>query len=384
MSGEKIKEYPRFHYGCDPELFLSSGGHIVGAERFIPREGLSGHNGIASNKAVLDGVQVELHPAPMACREQLGQCLASSFRTLKGHLKKHKYDAQVSFQGVVEVPKEELERLSAAARTLGCAPSQNIHGSPSIALSEITAEYRVRSAGGHIHIGLPKTKGVGYDSWKGTYKVPPAPDRDHFPADRLVPLLDILVGNTCVLLDRDPQQVERRKVYGRAGEYREPPHGIEYRTLSNFWLRSYPLMSLVMGLTRLAGAVIYANNTYDGSFETKLRSLVDIDQVQRAINENNLILARANYAKVREFIAENVAENTCKPEDHVLPLDPNTLREFDHFLSKPIHEWFPEDPFEYWCDLGTEIRPTKGEGWENFLLNVVRKDWVESRKDAIA
>ena len=67
-----------------------------------------------------------------------------------------------------------------------------------------------------------------------------------------VKILDIVVGNTCVIMDRAPSQVERRKVYGRAGEYRLPAHGIEYRTLSNFWLRSYQLTHLVFSLARFA------------------------------------------------------------------------------------------------------------------------------------
>jgi hypothetical protein len=36
-----------------------------------------------------------------------------------------------------------------------------------------------------------------------------------------------------------------RKLYGAAGRYRQPSYGVEYRTLSNFWLASPELVELV-------------------------------------------------------------------------------------------------------------------------------------------
>lgn len=420
----RLREYPRWHHGADPELFLSEKGKIIGAERILPKEGLNGASpGCGqTSKVVLDGIQVELHLKPAACRAQFGTYLASSFKTLKAHLKEHHKKSTLSFQGVVEVPEEELQALSESSRVLGCAPSENIHGKPSVELSTINAtEYRTRSAGGHLHIGLPwqtppkyKEKFFLWDEFTKTYPgtftkeyfqrvyplgwpcgmetdkagnvivvKPGILDRTNYSSARVVPLMDILVGNTCVLLDRDPAQQERRKLYGRAGEYRENAHGLEYRTLSNFWLRSYPLTSFVLGLTRLVSAVIYANGTFDTRFEKELLESVDLNEIQRAINENNALLARKNWQKVKQFIRKNVDSEACKNADYVLPLGPNTLEDFEFFLKKPIQEWFPEDPLTHWtAEKGPGGLPTSGNGWEGFLFNVVREERNRSEKES--
>jgi hypothetical protein len=140
-------------------------------------------------------------------------------------------------------------------------------------------KYRIRSAAGHIHLG-DASGSTTSSQWAAL----------HSP-DRLVPILDIIVGNTCVLLDRDPGNVERRRVYGRAGEYRTPPYGIEYRVLSNFWLRSYSLMSFVMSLSRFAVGLLTATIHNGGrkgvNYEAELLKLVNMDDIRRAINEND-------------------------------------------------------------------------------------------------
>ena len=46
------------------------------------------------------------------------------------------------------------------------------------------------------------------------------------------------------------------------------------------------------------------------------------------------------------------------------------MKLFDHFLSKPIEYWFPDDPFEHW-----QNKPEgHNVGWESFLSKVVRDD----------
>ena len=52
----------------------------------------------------------------------------------------------------------------------------------------------------------------------------------------LAKLLDSTLGSMFTLLDPD---IKRKKMYGQAGAIRFKPYGIEYRTLSNYWL-SHP------------------------------------------------------------------------------------------------------------------------------------------------
>jgi hypothetical protein len=349
------------YLGCDPELFLEQGGEIVGSERVIPTKAEFKEKNpyINLQHVVRDGVQVELHSDPTTCREVLISQLHGAFMSLQGYLK----DGIVpSFEPVVEVSEEELKRLSEASRTLGCAPSNNHHD----AKAEVKVEkgFRKRSAGGHIHLGLRNTEAY--------------PQRYVFPRERLVPMLDILVGNTCVMMDRDPNAAERRKVYGRAGEYRLPDYGLEYRTLSNFWLISPQVTSLVFGLARMAlsalvtdqkaGQTIYpghgtkADVPATQNLETELLSLVDLKDIVRAINTNDLDLARSNWEKIKPWIVEHAP---VLNEDYACGLHRKNMEAFEFFLSKPLKWWFRKDPFVTWTEGKTKL------GWEHYLLEVV-------------
>ena len=53
---------------------------------------------------------------------------------------------------------------------------------------------------------------------------------------------------------------KRRELYGKAGAYRVKPYGVEYRVLSNFWLKSPALMQWVYDNTILAFKRLLAGN----------------------------------------------------------------------------------------------------------------------------
>lgn len=344
--------------GCDPELFLTSkGGYIIGSERVIPEEGLADmpykdmayytpvQRKFSRYKTVRDGVQIELNPNPSTCRQSLAGEISGCFMLLNNHLLTLPH-TKVTFRALVTVRKKELDGLSEKSRLLGCAPSKNLYD-PGASITIDPFTYRKRSAGGHIHLGL-----LDYT-------------QRPLPADRLCALMDILVGNTCVLIDRDPHAIERRKVYGRAGEYREPSHGFEYRTLSNFWLKHYHLMSFVMGLSRLAVQVLdntVAPKGYNGwrDAESALLSLVDMQRIKKAINTNNLALAAKNFEGVRHFIDQHVPRIGSGGG-----LESDSLPAFDYFCQKVAEKgldyWFPADPLTHW------LKPNLGGGWESFL-----------------
>jgi len=338
-------------FGCDPELFLEKGGHIIGSEKVLHDQSLAslewGTNGskttgvLNKNAIVQDGIQIELNPRPNPCRANLGSEIAATFRVLRDHLAKLD-NVNASFSSVIEVSQEEMDSLSEKSKLLGCKPSHNMYDQAATVSCD-GSTYRTRSAGGHIHIGLSR-----YSSHLMKHR------------EKLVPLMDVLVGNTSVLIDRDPYAAERRKVYGRAGEYRLPVYGLEYRTLSNYWLKAYPLFSFVMGMTRMAVSVL------DSNLDIALLDTVNLDKVKQAINENELELAKENYKPVREFINKYVRQDS-------MGLAPHTLNAFDHFISKVwesgLEYWFPEDPMTHWCNL----EDGHNVGWESFMERLTTK-----------
>lgn len=73
---------PLLTYGTDPEFFIASGSRILGSEAVIPVEGFE----LGGGALARDGVQVELHPKPSMCREQLIRKIAACFMALHKRL----------------------------------------------------------------------------------------------------------------------------------------------------------------------------------------------------------------------------------------------------------------------------------------------------------
>lgn len=386
MNKEYLLNYMHVNQGCDPELFFVRGGRVIGSEMVIG-------NGLTPPPGVVeDGVQVELHPAYSTCRQDLGRNIGSLFYLLREHLQKIP-DVSLSFRDHVEMRDEDLEVLSEKARVLGCMRSLNAYGEKSpIVAGEV---YRTRSAGGHIHLGYN-----GNTYWK------------EINQELYIRLLDVILGNTCVMFDRSEFAAERRKLYGRAGEYRTPSHGIEYRVLSNWWLHSYQTMSFVFGTARIASAIMGfrfyqdtllkqfqmqkdqllkqypdAAKTYkdwitnhDKQIENAKRKLdidyakilldgVDFDRIREAINTNNYDLARENYERyLKPFLREHVY---MAGGNHCFSLGYNVLDQFDEVLDRVKEKGLKminsRDPLIHWCN---HYSVSRQPGWEMFLTDV--------------
>ena len=362
---------PSVSLGCDPEAFFTRKGQVIGAERVIPEGGLRGPS--YSIPVVIDGVQLEIHPAVTGCRQSMACFLKDGFYAIHKRLQElGDPDIQLSFQSHYTVPREELDSLSDACKILGCSPSLNHYGFEDLGVD--VATFAERSAGGHLHFGL---------------------DTTYVRPEFVVPCLDAVLGNFCVMVDRDPYAPARRKVYGRAGEYRLPKHGIEYRTLSNFWLRDYALQSMVMGIARWALGVAYTQSCIGIAFQwdsakTLLGDYVDPRKVQRAINTNDLQLAKENWAGVKRFCDERVDWTGTSKNGMAGP----SFHLIDHFLQRieesGLEYWFNENPYEHWLKLryaaevpGYEFGKTKVGvpiGWEAFLTTRVQQDYEAAGK----
>lgn len=320
-------------YGADPELFFKKDGVVMGAEKIIPNEGLHGRT------IVLDGVQIELHPGTVWKAGEMAFRIKTAFTQISQHLVNT--GVKLSFDPLVEVSKEELLSLSLESRMLGCEPSRNFYG---LKQKEVDGmKYRKRSAGGHIHVGLYtpiyNAEVMGVDE-----------------RERLVPIFDVLLGNTCVMIDRGAEQIERRKLYGRVGEYRLPDYGLEYRTLSNFWLKHPALTTFVFEMTRMVVGVLNTTLSTMQNIEQELFDLVDLKNVIVAIQKNDPNLAWENWKLIRPFIVKHFDESS--------PIPPSMIGKFENFLQKGSDYWFPGDPLKSWSGSVSETV------WSDFLRGV--------------
>ncbi len=339
-------------FGADPEFFFKNKDGVVGAEKIIPEGGIEyplasdkvpqqeGAMFGEDHKIIIDGVQAEMNIRATHCRQYLANEIALCMHQLKKILPK---GHTIDLSPLVEVSEQEFDSISNTHKGFGCNPSYNQYTGGQ---SQITVDpfiVRERPAGGHIHLG-------GYRGDMEQIEVLQ-------DVDIMVPVLDIVLGNTAVLVDTNPLNARRRENYGRAGEYRLKPYGIEYRTVSNFWLRSYPLMGMVLGLAHQAYDI-----AQDPLLAGELMGLVDPEDIRNAINNNDFELATKNFDKVVDFIVD-VTDNTDNP------LNSKLLPKFRKFVEQGMMHYFDHDVIGHWTSLGechTEV------GFEKFLSTVVK------------
>ena len=108
----------------------------------------------------------------------------------------------------------------------------------------------------------------------------------------MVKAMDATVGLESVLLDND---IERKKLYGKAGCFRFREYGIEYRSLSNFWIKNDESLNWAWNTTMKAIDLVNSGKIE----EINKRG----DQIVKAINTNNKELASKliyEFSKIQE------------------------------------------------------------------------------------
>lgn len=310
--------------GADPELFFVKDDEVVPSNEVVPVDG-------DDPLVIRDGFQGELNPTPDGCRQAVGISIRKALLEAEGFAKRT--GSTISFKIGHIITDEVWKRTPLGLRRFGCNPTENVHETK---FKRVTGtRERFRSAGGHIHVSLMA---------KNKKKLP-----------ELIALMDIVVGNTCVLIDRDPDNARRRRHYGRAGEHRVKEYGVEYRVLSNFWLRSYVLWCMVSALSRNAVAI------RDAGLGEELISRFDMIKVRKAINNNDYELAKENFHILADFIDEyNAIGNGLSAEN-----------------VNAFYKWATSDePLEKWDTTEKVMNEWRGRkgllgiGFERFIENL--------------
>lgn len=348
-------------FGCDPEFFFRLRRRVIGSEHVIPAGGLDTGWG----KAVIDGVQAELNPTSDTCRANIANRISRLFKEIDLKLKRIETETgkaiKVDFSRTVKISKTELEKLNPNNQVFGCTPSKSAYNDTASKIGQVNPlAYRYRSAGGHIHIG------GFYGLLKNSFESDP---------DKIVKLLDVIVGNTFVLLDRDKGNVTRRKMYGRAGEYRTPKHGLEYRVLSNVWLQDYRLMSLAMGLTRLALGI--ANSVDFDLYWEEINKAVKLDDIRKAINTNNYDLAMKNYDAIVPILSKAAPDGSAGTFGISERFFPMLRFVAEEVKEKGLTAFFTDDSFKHWCTLPE----AHGDGAATFFYDITDRynDYIKKQ-----
>jgi hypothetical protein len=243
--------------GADPEVFLQDQNN-----KFLSVIGKIG-------AGKYDPLQIEDMPKGFTLQEdnvalEFGIPPAASADEFVHHIQ------AVLQKGLSKLPGLSFSKLSCTvfpedqmqhplAHTFGCEPDFNAWTGKENPKPKPPHPF-MRSAGGHVHIETkldPKLVGCA---------------------------CDLFMGVPAVLMD---DGAERKQLYGKAGAIRFKPYGVEYRTLSNFWVFDEKLIRWVWTNTkRLLNGL---ENHADMAIATLAK---EGDRIQNCINNNDAKLAK--------------------------------------------------------------------------------------------
>ncbi len=238
--------YGENHIGSDPEIFIeNSKGVVIPAFHFLgskdkPNKTPGYDHGYHTvnpeeeyghgNDLYWDGFQAEFTTSASHCMGWHGDSLQAGLKGLYKLAKKFNKNARLSIKTVMDIPLKALKDAPPECVAFGCNPSLNAYGMKGLEAPGIAINYR--SAGGHVHLGIGKRTPEEYV--------------------KIVKAMDAILGVAGVSMCAKYDDPRRRIMYGLAGEYRTPPHGLEYRVLSNAWLFHPVIANIVFDLARTA------------------------------------------------------------------------------------------------------------------------------------
>ena len=237
----------KFTIGADPEVFLFNGQEIISAEGKI---GGTKYNPIWVQGFGLqeDNIMAEIAIPPSNDIKTFTSRVTKSLSIIRNQIKKHNLTIAKTASSYINPKFLQTEQ----SKTFGCDPDNDVWQKQINTPPD--ANIKIRTCGGHIHIG--------YNN--------PTIDKN----EQIVKAMDMFLGVPSVILDTDD---ERRKYYGKAGCFRFKEYGIEYRTLSNFWIFSKSLIQWV-----------YKNSTKAFNYKKEVPDMVvkiiNTNDKQKAIN----------------------------------------------------------------------------------------------------
>jgi hypothetical protein len=255
--------------GTDPEFFIKrkETGKYVNAETMFPGTKDEPHMMNSGAGLQTDNVAVEFASPVASDGVDLVVKLRATFNELFGMI-----PADMILDTTPSAIFDDDQLQTDHAQLFGCSPSYDAWE-----LKENDAPFadktNMRSIGGHIHVGM--VDGDGNDFL----------DTPYGKVDT-VRTMDAFHGIISVYLDNSKESVNRRTLYGSAGEHRPTSYGVEYRTLSAFWLKSPDLVMLIDSLTQDVLALVSSEK------HTEVIDEIGDKNIQSIINEGKVAEAK--------------------------------------------------------------------------------------------
>ena len=280
-----MKNRISFSIGTDPEFFLKSGDKYVAALNYITGTKESPTPLTRGHAVMFDNVAMEFTTKPASFEKQFIRHIAQALRSVRKLLPD---DITIVAEPSAMFEKDELDYPQ--CQEFGCSPDFNAYTNGERNTPPKNArKSALRSCGAHIHVGheslIPRVNKI-----------------------LMVQTMDMIHGLGFTVLDHSPESVRRRKLYGKAGCFRPTDYGIEYRTLSNFWVKAPDLVRLVYRFTGEALNFLISENV------SRLLGGVSSKEVIETINSGDAPMALKLFS---EKVAPLISEKTRKHFEYV-------------------------------------------------------------------
>lgn len=243
-----------FLIGCDPEVFVGDANGVrsiiglIGGTKNNPLPMPMGE-GFAVQE---DNVALEFNIPPSPTKELFVANMSSAMDFLSS-IMQDMHGLHFVKDSALSFPVEQLQ--DPRALSFGCDPDYNAW-TGNINPRPRSADKTLRSCGGHVHIGTVTTK----YAWCNPQEI--------------IKAMDLFTGVPSVYMDKG---LLRKQLYGKAGAYRPKDYGVEYRSLSNYWIFSKELQEWVYENTERALDAVLNEVSFDE----------DASLIQLAINKSN-------------------------------------------------------------------------------------------------
>jgi hypothetical protein len=258
--------------GADPEFFIGND------KKLIPSCGLIGGDkgagvpipGTSNSKWLEDNVAVEINVPPAESGDQFANTIRDAIGNASSALGKMKLHP--IFKPALTFRTEDL--IHPKASRFGCDPDFCAYDTDQKAprACDVNKFQNTRFAGGHVHLSFN--------------------NRDKIPAYAIAMLMDAFIGLPSLYYDKQDQ---RRGAYGLAGLYRTKKYsddieGIEYRSLSNFWLPLAAGGSAQLNVVTCLGDTLLSIGRAIQEYPSELSKLfirLPLRDIQEAINKED-------------------------------------------------------------------------------------------------
>lgn len=252
--------FSKVQIGSDPELFIvnTKTDKVVSAIGLIPGKKKDAYRPAGMHKGYgvqIDNILAEFNIPPVRSANDFIHHINYMKDYIRNYVKEKNPDLDIRCVGSQHVPYDQL--VGEEACQFGCDPDYNAY-TEDVNPKPCGETTDLRSAGVHIH--------VSYDNPNVIQSI------------HLVKCMDLFLGVPSVLLDPDK---ERRQLYGKAGSFRLVNYGVEYRTMSGYFISSNEMIKFLFEQTMKAI-----------NWASAGMPLPDPDVIQKTINENDVNRAK--------------------------------------------------------------------------------------------